>query len=101
LGDEQFVAGLLKEVGATMVSPDKTANNYSGFSALPGGSANAGNPGFLGNGYKGIWWSTTIDMNEFNIYWSISFDGNTGVERNGFMSKANALNGLSVRCIKD
>jgi uncharacterized protein (TIGR02145 family) len=101
LGGDQFVAGLLKEVGVTTVSQDITANNYSGFSALPGGSASVGNPKFLGNGYKGIWWSSTIDTNEFNIYRSISFDGNTSVERNGFMSKANALNGLSVRCIKD
>jgi uncharacterized protein (TIGR02145 family) len=101
LGGKSNAAGLLKEVGTPVTFADNIATNYSGFSALPAGCAGFGTPTFLGIGNRGIWWTSTIDTNEFNIYWSMYFDGSTIVDRNGFLSRTNLLNGLSVRCIKD
>lgn len=101
LGGEINAATLLKDVDAPVTVTNYIATNYSGFSALPAGSASAGTPTFYGIGIQGTWWSSTIGADEWNIYRSMFFDGNTGVIRNGFMSKANLRNGLSVRCIKD
>jgi len=101
LGGKSIAAGLLKEAETPVTFADKIATNYSGFSALPSGSAGVGTPTFLGIGNRGIWWTSTIDTNEYNIYWSMYFDGSTIIDRNGFLSRTNLLNGLSVRCIKD
>lgn len=96
LGGISNAASQLQEVGMSDI-----ATNYSGFSAIPSGSANAGSPTFIGIGIQGRWWTSTIDTNGWNVYWSMSFDKNTPVIRNGFVSSAGLLNGLSVRCIKD
>lgn len=82
------------------------ATNLSGFSAIPGGASNGGTIGtFLGLGYNGFWWTSTVDYSYdlnfgYNIFWAVSH-GSPSIIRNGFMNKAGALNFLSVRCIKD
>ena len=98
LGGESRASGLLKEANLPTRVPDN-ATNYSGFSVLPAGAASG--EIFLGIGVQGIWWSSTIDSDKYNIYRSVFFDGSTIVINNGFLSRANLLNGLSIRCIKD
>lgn len=104
LGGEYVAAEFLKAVGFNWTELTNKANNYSGFSALPGGASGASLGSFSGKGLEGIWWSSKIDYSigdgaGWNIYWAI-LENNT-VQRNGFMSKAGALNFLSVRCIKN
>lgn len=99
LGGESHAGGLLKQIGTSWNVPNIGANNYSGFSSLPGGSTSVGSS-FIGKNFLGIWWTSTIDENNINIYRSMFFDQNK-IDRNGFQSKANTTNGLMVRCIKD
>lgn len=100
LDGEYRAGGMLKSTGMNWDSPNYDANNYSGFSALPGGSSGAAVGSFSGKGHRGTWWSSTIDENEFNICRTI-FSGNNWLIRDGFMARANAQNFLSVRCIRD
>lgn len=100
LGGEGIAGELLKETGSSWDSPNYIANNYSGFSALPGGGASSGTPTFARIGFSGIWWTSTINDYDMNIYRQI-FSDNKLILRNGFVTRTNAQNGLSIRCIKD
>lgn len=96
-----FVGGnnagdFLKEAGPTW--NDANANNYSGFSAVPGGSGTVGSI-FVGGGFIGTWWSSTIDINHLYLYRRLVYDSNL-IDRSGF-TRGPEVNGLSVRCIKD
>nr|HPG99774.1 hypothetical protein [Tenuifilaceae bacterium] len=97
-------AEYLKEVGTYWTSPISKATNYSGFCALPGGASGTAPGSFLGKGRESVMWSSTIDYSlgdsiGWNIFWAI-LENNT-VQSNIFMSRAGALNFLSIRCIKN
>lgn len=107
IGGRDVAGSLIKStVSAYWAESNLFATNLSGFSAIPGGASNGGTIGtFLGLGYNGFWWTSTVDYSYdlnfgYNIFWAVSH-GSSSVIRNGFINKAGALNFLSVRCIKD
>ena len=72
-------------------------NNYSGFSALPGGyRSSAGGTPFWDIVSHGYWWSTTESDASYAWYRSLRYDAN-GV---GWYY-ATKSSGFSVRCVRD
>ena len=79
------------------VGNNLSANNSTGFSALPGGLRSSGDGSFLNLGSYGYWWSSTeIDGSDA---WArrLSYN-NADVDRD---DKRNKRSGLSVRCLRD
>ena len=95
LGGESVAGGKMKETGtAHWLSPNTSATNESGFSALPGGFE--WGVTFYSIGIVGYWWSSTED----SIYgaWVRSLsDNNSIIYREGTYKET----GLSVRCVRD
>lgn len=96
LGSETVAGGKLKETGTThWISPNTSATNESGFTALPGGERkNDGTFDRLGN--NGFWW--TVDDYNSTSKWSRIIYNRSGEV--GRFYDNNKL-GLSVRCVKD
>ena len=96
LDGESIAGGKMKETGtAHWNSPNLSATNETGFTALPGGSRdNGGN--FNYTGYYGYWWSTTAQGPSYAIPRYLTYD-------NGSIAKFpnDNRNGYSVRCLKD
>jgi uncharacterized protein (TIGR02145 family) len=96
LGGDTLAGGKLKEAGtAHWTSPNTSADNSSGFTALPGGSHYT-NGSFYLNGKYGWYWSSTESSSadawhQYMIY-------NTGIISRTAGSKSL---GFSVRCIKN
>lgn len=96
LGGDAISGGKMKETGTGhWFSPNKEADNSSGFTALPGGGRNMGGSfAFLGE--SGLWWSSTSKdsyeawtrMINYNYAWASHYGD--------FQSS-----GFSIRCIKD
>lgn len=89
--------GKMKESGTThWGSPNISANNGSGFTALPGGSRFHNDGSFSGMWVFGDWWSST--ENSANEAWvrRLSFESS-----NVLRSYESKGNGFSVRCLKD
>lgn len=97
LGGENVAGGKLKEIGIThWKSPNTSATNESGFTALPGAYRhNLGDFSSI-NGVGGDWWSLTSGST--SQAWSryIHNDQSSMVR-----SLADKKIGYSVRCIKD
>lgn len=96
---DSLASGKLRESGtAHWTSPNKGANNSSGFRALPGGMRGFGGE-YHGIGTNGFWWSSTQAMAGFSmgaisvgLYWL----------GNGQLIEANDnRSGMSVRCLQD
>lgn len=96
LGGESIAGGKMKETGtAHWNSPNLSATNENGFTALPGGSRDSGgNFNYLG--YYSYWWSATAQGPSYALPRYLSYD-------NGSMAKFpnDNRNGFSVRCLKD
>lgn len=95
-GGKMKATGTLEAGTSLWKSPNASATNSSGFSALPGGYiADNGSGSFLINRY-GYWWSTT----EFGSLRAIARILNY---TNGSITTLEFFkdNGFSVRCIKD
>jgi len=96
---DSLASGKLRESGTIhWTSPNKGANNSSGFNALPGGMRGFGGQ-FYGINTNGYWWSSTEAMAGFTmgglslgLYWL----GN-GQLRDAYDYRS----GLSVRCVQD
>ncbi|NVO19822.1 MAG: fibrobacter succinogenes major paralogous domain-containing protein [Bacteroidetes bacterium] len=94
-GDSTTVGGKLKESGTLhWTSPNTSADNSSGFTALPGGSRYV-NGGFYLNGKYGWYWSTNESTpatawHEYFQYNSAAIYRTAGYKSDGF----------SVKCIK-
>lgn len=78
------------------VGNNLSANNSTGFSALPGGSRYSSDGSFYDFGYDGYWWSST------------EYDGSDAWLRNLWYNNANVNRyndiksyGFSVRCLRD
>jgi uncharacterized protein (TIGR02145 family) len=98
IGGESIASGQLKEEGTIdWTSPNMGANNYFGFTALPGGYRTGLNTGsFRTKKYYGWWWaSTESDLNRARgrlmTYDASEINPGAGLKTNGY----------SVRCIKD
>ncbi len=96
LGGEMQAGGKMKEASTShWNSPNKDADNSSGFTGLPGGSRHYnGTFDFLNK--RGYWWSATESSDNAAHYCTLYFDGEAA-GRLGYVKSV----GLSVRCIKD
>jgi uncharacterized protein (TIGR02145 family) len=97
LGGESVAGGKLKEIGAThWASPNTSATNESGFTALPNGwlSYSTGKIGDLSS--SGYWWSSTV-------YGSLRAWGRQITYNMANVTRLHTdwKDGFSVRCIKD
>ena len=90
--------GKLKETGTThWNSPNTSATNETGFTALPGGDRGIGGY-FRGVGDDGYWWSATESyINYYALYRYVYYDNSDVFRYNG----KNKEVGLSVRCVRD
>lgn len=99
LESETFAGGKLKEAGTVnWQSPNVSATNISGFTALPGGDRGPdGN--FYGIGSGGYWWTTSVGTYdvEINAYYRRLLYDTDDTERLLFRKTM----GESVRCVKD
>ncbi len=94
LGGESVAGGKLKETGTThWMSPNVSANNTSGFTALPGGQMTHM---FTSFGEFGVFWTSTeiYTQNAYGRY----VQGNSANVMRDYMNKTC---GFSVRCVKD
>jgi uncharacterized protein (TIGR02145 family) len=100
LGGDKIAGSKLKEAGKNnWITPNRDANNQSGFTALPAGLREAIDGTFGGQGYIGGWWSSTESTTSiYGTAYARSIYGDTTVAaRNEIYKK----DGFSVRCIKD
>ena len=97
LGGASVAGGALKEAGTShWSSPNTSATNSSGFSALPGGYRFSSDGSFRSLGNNGYWWSST--ENDGSNAWNRNLNyNNANVNRNN----NNKRNGFSVRCLRD
>jgi uncharacterized protein (TIGR02145 family) len=96
LGGDALAGGKLKELGvANWDTPNTSATNSSGFTALPGGYRT--NAGIYSNvGTYGNWWSTTTVLANVANYRYLYY-GNAVITKSFVSQKS----GLSVRCLKN
>jgi len=82
------------------IGNDLSKNNFSGFTALPGGNYHMESNGkitFSGIGEEGNYWSSNENGKYFGSMWLISYDSSLVLK----YRKSKGDNGCSVRCIKD
>lgn len=92
LGGFSVAGGKLKESGTShWASPNTSATNSSGFTALPSDKRNNR------MSYRGHWWDSSEENTNGAWYWSMWFDSKQ--VSNGSYDRWS--NGFSVRCIKD
>ena len=98
LGGDDIAGGKLKESGTThWLSPNTSATNEIGFTALPGGQRTY-TGGFDGNGAYCEWWSST--EYGIKIAWFIGIYNISGYLLSGSVGD-DKKSGLSVRCVRD
>ncbi|MGA1976611.1 MAG: FISUMP domain-containing protein [Bacteroidales bacterium] len=96
LGGLGEAGGKLKEIGMThWKSPNTSATNESGFTALPSGAHSTGTS-FITIGYIGGWWSLTEYNTDQAWIWCLIYDASNVTK--GYTNKRY---GYSVRCVKD
>jgi uncharacterized protein (TIGR02145 family) len=90
---ELVAGGKLKENGHHLwMDPNLGATNETGFTAVPSGYRSNIDGTFLGIGEKQTWWSSSVDLWSWSVYYdSQSLTTNPAAENFAF----------SVRCIKD
>lgn len=95
-GVSSVAGGKLKVSGTrTWASPNSDADNSSGWAGLPGG--NRADQGFFdGDGFSGLWWSSTAATATTAWYRFLLYS-------NGSLSRDLSLKpyGFSVRCLRD
>ncbi|MEI6695381.1 MAG: FISUMP domain-containing protein [Bacteroidota bacterium] len=96
LGGESMAGGKLKEVSFVhWNSPNTSATNETGFTALPGGFRSSnGAYNYLGD--YGYWWSYT-EYFSTTAWYRYMLSNNS----NAYSLNENKADGFSVRCIKD
>ncbi len=96
-----IAGGALKETGIShWWTPNSGATNTSGFTGLPGGTANpASCPcfGFNGIGNVGMWWSSSIHTGNYGWDWHLN-SSSSQLYDSPLEDKAR---GCSIRCVKD
>ena len=95
LGGNSAAGGKMKSTSSLWNSPNAGADNFSGFTALPGGyRTNAGT--FFGIGEWAYFWSATSTVpNQATGFSVFQYAGNV------FRSPTVQFLGYSVRCLKD
>jgi len=96
LGGEVVAGGKLKETGTThWSSPNTSATNETGFTALPGGYRYDDGT-FDGIGDYGFWWSATEFSTTNAWYRGVGYDYSYVYKSYGYKGW-----GVSVRCVRD
>ena len=96
LGGEAVAGGKMKEIGYNhWINPNTEANNSSGFTALPAGDRDY-NGSFINLTYYAYFWCKPVGTTSTTWYRYLGYG--TG---NLIRTNASALQGYSVRCIKD
>jgi uncharacterized protein (TIGR02145 family) len=97
LGGELLAGGKMKEAGtAHWLSPNKGADNSSGFAGLPGGRLVNYNYVFDSLGADSYWWSSTeADINYANLR-SLSHNNATASKYSAYK-----IDYISIRCIRN
>jgi uncharacterized protein (TIGR02145 family) len=96
LGGLLLAGGKLKEEGTVhWKSPNASATNESGFTALPGGFRSY-NGSFNYMGISGYWWSSTTSSPSTVYFWNLRY-------KYGYVYKSvsNMTNGFCIRCMMD
>jgi uncharacterized protein (TIGR02145 family) len=96
LGGVETAGGKMKSTSSLWQSPNMSADNSSGFSALPAGSRQFNNGTFSSLGGQGYFWSSTNFISNLNYYYAL-LSNNSSFIRDFVDEKY----GLSVRCVKD
>jgi len=95
LGGYLVAGGRMKEQGYSHWLPPNTgANNESGFSAFAGGQRNHWIGPFIGKGYSGYWWGSSLILGYGFV---LKLDNN---QENVYYYDTDKTDGNSVRCIK-
>jgi len=97
LGGASVAGGALKEAGTShWSSPNTSATNSSGFSALPGGYRLGSGGSFNNLGHYGYWWSSTEDYEGY-AWGRTLYNNHASVGRISYDESY----GFSVRCLRD
>jgi uncharacterized protein (TIGR02145 family) len=97
LGGASVAGGALKEAGTShWSSPNTSATNSSGFSALPGGVRGISGGSFSRLGNYGYWWSST-ELDGSYAWYRYLYYNNASVGRD----RNHKSYGFSVRCLRD
>ena len=97
LGGEAVAGGKMKETGTThWTSPNTSADNSSGFTALPGGNRSGDTGLFFNIGSNGYWWSST-QYDATNATLLTLFNSTSTITQANKIKKA----GYSVLCVKN
>lgn len=98
LGGFAVAGGKLKQSGTSnWLTPNTSADNSSGFNALPGGMYDPGD-GFYEKGTSGYFWTSTYSTSSSNVrYYYLKYDDGSL----HYTDTTDPAVGLSVRCIKD
>ena len=78
------------------VGNNLSANNSTGFSALPGGGRDDSDGSFVDLGYYGYWWSSSETVGSLAWFRYLGYDY-AHVDRDGISLRL----GFSVRCLRD
>jgi uncharacterized protein (TIGR02145 family) len=96
LGGTNTAGGKLKETGTIhWISPNTSATNETGFTALPGGARDATGP-YFGMGYSCFLWSAS-EMNVSNVWYRSMRNSNSDVVRDSNYR----IFGYYVRCLRN
>jgi uncharacterized protein (TIGR02145 family) len=96
LGGESVAGGKMKSTGTSLwESPNKEANNSSGFTGLPGG-CRSGDGSFVNFAYNCYLWSSSENYTTGAWYCELDFTNGSTISYGG--SKRNCF---SVRCLMD
>jgi len=72
-------------------------SNSSGFDGLPGGVRYYSGGSFLGIGFSGCWWSSSVTAGINSAWFRDLYSSNDNVQRNS----SSTQNGRSARCVRD
>ena len=96
LGGDSIAGGKMKEIGTAHWKNPNSANNASGFTALPGGYRKNIDGSFISITVFGMWWTATESSptHAWNSYLYNEYE-------DSYRSAISKKIGLSVRCVKD
>lgn len=99
LGGYNVAGGKLKDTSMLWEEPNIAANNFLGFSALPGGYRRYGTPLYFRMGQEAHFWSASETENNWEARFYLIPYKSAAIERRGELEHKGA--GRSCRCIKE
>ncbi|MFT6827941.1 MAG: hypothetical protein ACI9Z3_001525 [Roseivirga sp.] len=97
LGGMQVAGGKIKEAGNThWNAPNTSANNISGFTALPSGRREYTDGRFINTGFNAFWWTSSAYNPDYSWYYQTNYDFASMIVANFHKQY-----GFSIRLVKD